>query len=101
MASIDKYQVRVFGSPTGVDDSRAQILVFSGKKTVGHMFFHDPGMPFPADTNGPDGLIKMHLPSAMFEGVIDLLRNEKPIDLNFYLNRALFDTTAEPVGEGE
>jgi hypothetical protein len=43
----------------------------------------------------------MHLPSAMFENVLDVLRNEKPINYYFASAHAFLGTSAEPVGEGE
>lgn len=46
----------------------------------------------------------MHLPSAMFANVLDVLRNEKPINYNFALSRAVLSTTdqeLEPTGEDE
>ncbi len=46
-------------------------------------------------------MIIMHLPSAMFENVIDILRNEKPINYYFSMGHAFLGTSVEPVGEGE
>jgi hypothetical protein len=44
----------------------------------------------------------MHLPTAMFQSVLDVLRNEKPINIYFAQGRGFFGTsTKEPVGEGE
>jgi hypothetical protein len=47
------------------------------------------------------GIIRMHLPSAMFENVLDVLRNEKPIYIYFAAGKALLATSLEPVGEEE
>jgi hypothetical protein len=52
------------------------------------------------DFNG-ERLITMHLPSSMFESVIDILRNEKPVEYTFAANRASIRTGIEPVGEEE
>jgi hypothetical protein len=37
----------------------------------------------------------------MFENVLDVLRNEKPIHVYFAAGRAFLGTSAEPIGEGE
>ena len=43
----------------------------------------------------------MHLPSAIFENVIAVLRNEKSIYIYFAAGRALLVTSSEPIDEGE
>jgi hypothetical protein len=58
-------------------------------------------MFYEADSDS-GGIIKMHLPTAMFQSVLDVLRNEKPIRIYFAQGRGFFGTaTKEPVGEGE
>ena len=57
-------------------------------------------MSFETDTNA-GGIIKMHFPSAMFENVIDVLRNEKPIDVYFAQGLGYLDISSEPVGGNE
>ena len=47
------------------------------------------------------GIIKRHMPSSMFEHVLDVLRNEKPINLFFAQNHGLLGTGSKPVGEGK
>ena len=47
------------------------------------------------------GIIRMHLPSAMFHGVLDVLRNEKPIHVYLAASRAFLGTSDEPIGEDE
>jgi len=58
------------------------------------MFFEHDYLP-------GDGRIRMCLPSSMFQGVLDMLRNEKPIYCYFAAGRGFLDTSGEPVGEGE
>ena len=67
---------------------------------MAYVRFNDPGMVFEADAND-GGIIKMYLPSAMFQSVLDMLRNEKPINVYFSAGRGFLGTSAEPVGEGE
>lgn len=43
----------------------------------------------------------MHLPSTMFQSVLDILRNEKPVYIYFAQGRGFLSTSQEPVGEGE
>jgi hypothetical protein len=101
MATVTQYHVFFYGTDDGYQGSRAQITLFSGPTTVlGYVRFHDPGMPFPADSQS-GGLITMHLPSSMFENVLDVLRNEEPIEYYFGAGHALLGTSMEPVGEAE
>ncbi|BCO08167.1 hypothetical protein GF1_05430 [Desulfolithobacter dissulfuricans] len=98
---IKKYHVLVYGSPTGYQTNRAQIALYgSNGKTVGYIRFNDPDMRFENDSDS-GGRIKMHLPSAMFSSVFDMLRNEKPVYIYFAQGRGFLSTSAEPVGEGE
>ena len=44
----------------------------------------------------------MHLPSTMFQSVIDILRNEKSLNVYFAQGRGFFGTgSLEQVGEAE
>lgn len=98
---IKKYHILFYGSPAGYHTNRAQITVYDGNnRPRAYMRFNDPGMFFENDyENG--GIIRMHLPSAMFENVLDVLRNEKPVYIYFAQNRGFLSTSKEPVGEGE
>lgn len=101
MATVTQYHVFFYGTDDGYQGSRAQITLFSSPTTaLGYVRFHDKGMPFPADSQS-GGLITMHLPSAMFENVIDVLRNEEPIEYYFSAGHAFLGTSVEPVGEAE
>jgi len=69
-------------------------------KTLAWIRFNDPGMFFENDYES-GGIIRMHLPSTMFQNVLDVLRNEKPVYIYFVQNRAFLGTSKEPIGEGE
>jgi hypothetical protein len=100
MANVTNYSVLFYGGPDGYQTNRAQIQLSNGITPVAWVRFNDPGMAFEADyVDG--GIIRMHLPSTMFENVIDVLRNEKPINVYFTAGRAFLGTSAEPVGESE
>jgi hypothetical protein len=102
MPAVTHYHVLVYGSPTGYQTNRAQIALYSApNQTCAFVRFNDPGMVFENDSQA-GGIIYMHLPSTMFQPVLDLLRNETPITVYFAQGRGFLGTGAtEPVGEGE
>ncbi|MBI3942365.1 MAG: hypothetical protein HY326_05075 [Chloroflexi bacterium] len=100
MANVTQYHVLIYGSEGGYQNCRAQITPYDGQNVLGYIRFHDPGMAFPNDEQSA-GKIIMHLPSAMFENVLNVLRNEKPINYYFASGHAFFGTSTEPVGEAE
>lgn len=101
MAAVSNYSVLFYGSPEGYQTNRAQIaLSDAAGKTLAYVRFNDPGMFFEADSND-GGIIRMHLPSSMFQSVLDVLRNEKPINVYFAQGRGFLGTSSESVGEGE
>ncbi|MEL6695280.1 MAG: hypothetical protein AAFV78_07215 [Bacteroidota bacterium] len=103
MPEVKHYAVRVHGGPKGEGHKiRAQIHLFDDKnKLVGVIDFFDPKTTLPEDESGE--LIRMALPSDQLSTIIDILRNEKPIFLEWQdaLKNAYISTTQEPVGEGE
>jgi hypothetical protein len=100
MANVTHYHVLFLGTPDGYRDCRAQIQLMDGATVLGWIRFHDPEMPFPDDTQ-VGGKITMHLPSAMLKNVLDILRNEKPINYYFTADHAFLGTSPEPAGEAE
>jgi hypothetical protein len=100
MPNVTNYHVLFYGSPDGYQTNRAQIALYNGAATVAFVRFNDPGMVFENDSVSA-GIIRMHLPSSMFENVIDVLRNETPITVYFAAGRGFLGTGVEPVGEGE
>ena len=95
------YSILFYGSPKGYHTNRAQIqLSGSDGKTIAWIRFNDPGMFFENDYES-SGIIRMYLPSAMFQNVLDVLRNEKPVYIYFAQNRGFLSTSKEPVGEEE
>ena len=101
MAEATGYKVLFYGGPDGYMTNRAQIELSGASGTIAWIRFNDPGMVFETDYES-DGIIRMHLPSAMFQSVLDVLRNEKPIHIYFAQGRGFLGTqSVEPVGEGE
>jgi len=98
---VKSYSILFYGGPAGYQTNRAQIQLSDAKgKTIAWLRFNDPGMTFENDYQS-DGIIRMHLPSAMFQNVLDVLRNEKPVYIRFTQNRGFLSTSKEPVGEEE
>ena len=101
MAEVTGYSILVYGGPDGYQTNRSQIqLTGVGDTVLAWVRFNDPGMNFEADYMADD-IIRMHLPSVMFQSVLDILRNEKPLNIYFAQNRGFFGTSSEPVGEEE
>jgi hypothetical protein len=100
MAKVTHYQVLYYATAAGDQGNRAQIQLMDDTAVLGWIRFHDPGMPFPPDTQ-IEGKIAMHLPSAMIEHVLELLRNEIPLNYYFVAGHAFLGTSSEPVGECE
>lgn len=98
---IKNYHVLFYGSPAGYQTNRAQIALYdANNKTAAFLRFNDPGMFFESDSQS-GGIIRMYLPSAMFQNVLDVLRNEKPIYIYFAQGRGFLSTSKEPIGEEE
>jgi hypothetical protein len=101
LVNVTGYHILIYGSAQGYQTNRAQIALYNGTKTVAYVRFNDPGMTFENDSE-LNGIIRMHLPSTMFQSVIDILRNEKPINVYFAQGRGFFGTgSLESVGEAE
>jgi hypothetical protein len=101
MPEVASYSLLFYGSPTGYQTNRAQIqLSGANGQALAWVRFNDPGMFFEEDYES-GGIIRMHLPSAQFENVLDVLRNEKPIHVYFAAGRGFLGTASEPIGEEE
>ena len=72
---------------------------------VGAAYFHHNATTMPvADTMKGSGYISCHYLAEDYPHVLDILRNEKPVYVEFEVrpgNIASIRTSAEPVGEGE
>ena len=101
MANITNYHILIYGTKDGYSNSRAQIALYNGTAVVGYIRFKDDGMTYPADSES-SGIIYMHVPSSQFANVLDILRNENPLNIYFASSHAFFGTAGkEAVGEGE
>lgn len=101
MPAVKKYSVLFYGGPDGYQTNRAQIQLSNASgQTIAWVRFNDPGMTFETD-HVTKGIIHMYLPSAQLCCVLDVLRNEDPINVYFVGGTAFLGTSKEPVGEGE
>jgi hypothetical protein len=99
MAEVASYNVLFYGGPQGYQTNRAQIqLSDADGETLAWVRFNDPDMVFENDYED-GGIIRMHLPSAMFHSVLDVLRHEEPVEVYFAAGQAFLGTISAPVGE--
>jgi hypothetical protein len=72
---------------------------------IGAAYFHrDASTLPPSDTSKTSGYISCHYLAEDYPKILDLLRNESPVYVEFEVhlgNMANIRTSAEPVGEGE
>jgi hypothetical protein len=100
MPQIHHYSVQIFGGATGHNGSRAHIMLLNDKKiSVGSVRFRCEGQSWPAQAANEAG-IHIYLPESMLGTVVDILRNETPINADKTSLRYLV-AGIEPVGEGE
>jgi hypothetical protein len=76
----------------GSDDSTPNV------RRVGRVTFGDPDPISDKDFINRGGFLQMDRSLAMFSGILDLLRNEKPLFLH---GDGTLSTSLEPVGETE
>lgn len=102
MPAVSHYSIEFLGGLDGGRPThRAQITLRDAARiSVAVIRFVDSGMFVVADAS-VGGIITMHLPSAMFQSVLDVLRNEEPINVYFAQGRGYLGTQFEAVGEGE
>ena len=74
-------------------------------RLIGAAYFHRDETNMPgADAQKASGYISCHYTESEYPHILDLLRNEKPVYVEFEAgigNIAGIRTSAEPVGEGE
>lgn len=101
MKTVHTYTIHFYGGPNGYQTNRCQITLFdSTSHRIGFVRFNDPDMFYEDDYENSSG-IRMHMPSDMYQPVIDMLRNEKPVYMYFSQGRAFLGTSNEPAGEDD
>ena len=78
------------------------VHLYGSSGPMSHIRFIEPEMvPSSYSDSTAGGYIYMALPSTMVEDVIDILRNEGPVYIDYGSGLALLSTSEEPVGEAE
>jgi hypothetical protein len=95
------YDLLIYGSQAGYLSCRAQIELHgpSTQDTIAWVRFCDPGVTFPLDSYN-NGIVTMHLPTSMFEPVLDILRTEKFVEVYFGPGQGFIDTGNLTIGGG-
>lgn len=98
--TVTKYQIMFYGGKDGYNSCRIQINIHATSGIVGFIRFHDAGRPL-AEDGEENGKIVMHMPLSSFEGVLDVLRNEKPLTFYRMGSTAFLTSEAETAGVGD
>lgn len=108
MKEIKKYDVAYYAGGKNVSTYPYRAIIGlrdENDALLGAAYFHHSAATMPnADTQKATGYISCHYPAEHYSQVLDLLRNEKPVYVEFEVragNVANIRTSAEPVGEGE
>jgi hypothetical protein len=101
--SPTEYQITIPSLEAWGYGERVRVGLRQDTEPVGNIVFYKEGHAIPDDSVTDTGFIKMHLPFNMYASVVDILRHEKPLrlDYNALEEKAFFMTDWEPVGEGE
>ena len=104
---IKKYDISYYAGGKNVRGYPYRAIIGLRDETdtfVAAAYFHHSEATMPAsDTLKAPGLVSCHYHAADYPQVLDILRNEKPVYVEFdeRTNVANIRTSAEPVGEGE
>ena len=98
MALVANYHVLFRGGANQTMRAQIQLSDAAGV-TLAYLKFYDLGALTANDTL-VGGVINMNLPWVAFDGVMDILRNEQPIDV-YWAGLGFLSTSTEPVGEAE
>jgi len=108
IAEIKKYDVAYYagGNNAAGYPYRAIIgLRDDDNRLIGAAYFHHSSTTMPSgDKQNASGYISCHYLATDYPQILDILRNEKPVYLEFVTKAghiANVRTSAEPVGEGE
>jgi hypothetical protein len=108
MKEIKKYDVAYYAGGKNVNGYPYRAIIGlrdENDALLGAAYFHHSAATMPnADTQKATGYVSCHYPAEHYPQVLDLLRNEKPVFVEFEArvgNVGNIRTSAEPVGEGE
>jgi len=102
---VGSYRVLMISGYNGVGGNQIGFVYFNDptKKYLGYAGIIKDGVPLPANTQWPNGILNIYFHEAELVAMLDTLRNEKPIYLRFNtdLKWGSIGTNLEPVGEQE
>ena len=105
---INNYDVAYYGGAKNISGHPYRAIIGlrdQDNMLLGAAYFHHSAATMPnSDTQKANGYISCHYPAEHYGHIIDLLRNEKPVFIEFEVaagNVANIRTSSEPVGEGE
>lgn len=104
---IKKYDLAYYAGAKNVGGYPYQAIIGLRNESdalIGAAYFHHTTSTMPiADTMKATGYISCHYLAEDFPRVLDILRNEKPVYVEFEVRPHIANirTSAEPVGEGE
>ena len=108
LKEIKKYDVALYAGGKNVSGYPYKAIIGlrdEADALIGAAYFHHSTSTMPnTDTQKSSGYISCHYGAEDYPHIIDLLRNEKPVFVEFEVrsgNVANIRTSAEPVGEGE
>ena len=106
MPRIDKYSVTIYGRSGNIQTDGESARALIHLKSEGGMaatcsFYESDDVP--DNSTAPNGRTLLNYPWSCYSGVLDLLRNEKPLYWVFLASSktGFISTRSEPVGEGE
>lgn len=100
MATVTNYHIVFSGGPDGGQSSSARIDPgAAGGQPLACVRFSNPDKPF-APGPGSGGLIRMHLPSAILQNVLAVLRNDSPVQIYFIQDGGFLGTATLELVDG-
>jgi len=94
MSKVSKYSILFYSGEQGYQNCRAQISLSDADGNTLALV----GMPYELDTE-TDGIITMHLPTAMYPSILDAVRNEKT-DIYYQIGSAFLFAKLRRAGQG-
>ncbi|MFL6227331.1 MAG: hypothetical protein ACJ741_00975 [Pyrinomonadaceae bacterium] len=108
VVEIKKYDVAYYAGGKNAAGYPYRVIIGlrdDDDRLIGAAYFHLNSMTMPnCDTQKASGYISCHYLAEDYPQILDILRNEKPVYVEFEArvgNIANIRTSAEPVGEGE
>ncbi len=101
-SAISTYKVVRYGNGSG-SEIGAYIHCFFNNRNVMSMVFWNDEANVPKNHQNPGQRVQLYYPTSAFEGILNILQNEKPLYFGFIDTTKVgyLSTYSEPVGEEE